>query len=134
WQEWELIIVDDGSGPAYETVLAEAAALDDRVRLIRLEGNVGTYAARNAALRSIRSTDFVTFHDSDDWSHPQRLELTVDPLRADPDLVGTTGWGLKTTSSLHLTRPGYRALSRMAVSLVVRHDPVCTALGFFDPV
>lgn len=134
WQEWELVLVDDASGPAFADLLAEAVALDDRVRLIQLERNGGTYAARNAGLRSIGSADFVTFHDSDDWSHPQRLELTLEPLRSQPAVVATTGWGLKATDDLQLTRPGYRTVSRMAVSLVVRRDPVCTTLGFFDPV
>lgn len=134
WQEWTLLLVDDASGPAYDAVLAEAAALDDRVRLFRREVNGGTYAARNTGLRQVGTADFVTFHDSDDWSHPQRLELTLEPLRAESSTVATTAWALKATEDLELTRLGYRGISRMAVSLVVRRDPVCSDLGFFDPV
>ena len=134
WQEWELLLVDDASGPSYQATLDEAAALDERIQLIRMETNGGTYQARNAALRHVGSADFVTFHDSDDWSHPRRLERTLEPLRADPGLVATSARGVKARDDLQLTRPGYHAYSRMAASLVFRRDPVGITLGFFDPV
>lgn len=134
WQEWELLLVDDASGPSYRAMVEDVAALDERIQLIRLETNGGTYRARNAALRHVGSADFVTFHDSDDWSHPRRLERTLEPLRADPALVATSAWGVKARDDLQLTRPGYHAHSRMAASLVFRRDPVGTTLGFFDPV
>lgn len=134
WQEWTLLLVDDASGPEYADLLAAAAGLDDRIRLLLRERNGGTYAARNTALREVGTADFVTFHDSDDWSHPQRLELTVAPLRSSLALVASTAWALKATDNLQVTRLGYRGVSRMAASLVIRRDPVCTQLGFFDPV
>lgn len=134
WQEWTLLLVDDASGPEYEDLLVAAAASDDRIRLLRRDHNGGTYQARNTALREVGSADFITFHDSDDWSHPQRLELTVEPLRSNPTLVASTAWALKATDDLQITRLGYRGKSRMAASLLVRRDPVATELGFFDPV
>lgn len=134
WQEWTLLIVDDASGDAYDGVLAEAESLDDRIRLMRRTVNGGTYQARNTALREVGHAEFVTFHDSDDWSHPQRLEFTLEPLQADPGLVATTTWAMKATDQLELTRLGYRGTSRIAASVVLRRDPVLTTLGFFDPV
>lgn len=134
WQEWTLLIVDDASGREYDEVLAETAALDPRITLLRREQNGGTYQARNTGLRAVGNADYVTFHDSDDWSHPQRLELSLEPLRADPATVASTAWGLKATDDLELTRLGYRGVSRVAAGLTMRRDPVCTDLGFFDPV
>lgn len=134
WQEWRLLVVDDASGPGYDQLLAEVTALDPRITLLRREQNGGTYQARNTGLRAVGNADFVTFHDSDDWSHPQRLELSLEPLVGDPATVASTAWGLKATDDLGLTRLGYRGVSRVAAGLVLRRDPVLTDLGFFDPV
>lgn len=134
WQEWQLLLVDDDSGPEFTELLHEAAALDPRITLLQRETNGGTYQARNTALRALTNQDFVTFHDKDDWSHPQRLELSLEPLLADPAAMATTAWGLKATNDLEFTRLGYRGISRVAAGLMMRRDPVCADLGFFDPV
>lgn len=134
WQEWRLLLVDDASGPEFDELLHDVASRDPRITLLSREQNGGTYQARNTALRAVGNADFITFHDSDDWSHPQRLALSVEPLRADPSVMATTAWGLKATDDLELTRLGYRGTSRVAAGLMFRRDPVATELGFFDPV
>lgn len=134
WQEWTLLVVDDASGPEYHELLAEITALDPRITLLRREQNGGTYQARNTGLGAVGNADFITFHDSDDWSHPQRLEVSLEALQADPAIVASTAWGLKATDDLVLTRLGYRGISRVAAGLLLRRDPVITTLGFFDPV
>jgi glycosyl transferase family 2 len=76
WTNQEILLLDDGSPHGHDDVFRSAAALDPRVRLIRLPANVGVYAARNLALA--RATgDYVTFQDPDAWSHPLRLERQV---------------------------------------------------------
>ncbi|MFG1602455.1 glycosyltransferase family 2 protein [Actinoplanes sp. NPDC049265] len=76
WTNQEILLYDDGSPHGHDGVFRSAAALDPRVRLIRLPANVGVYAARNLALA--RATgDYVTFQDPDAWSHPLRLERQV---------------------------------------------------------
>jgi glycosyltransferase involved in cell wall biosynthesis len=66
--------------------------------------NGGTYVARNAGLDAATG-DFVTFQDSDDWSHPLRLERQVAPLLADEAIFSTTSTGMRVTPDLVLTRP-----------------------------
>ena len=94
WANVEIIIVDDASPPEFDEVLRAAAALGERIRLVRLPVNAGTYAARNAGLDAAGG-EFVAFQDSDDWSHPRRLELQVAPLLAGP-----------AAGRHHLGRPG----------------------------
>ena len=74
-------------------MLARAVALDPRIHLVKQPVNQGTYAARNAGLDAAAG-EFVAFQDSDDWSHPRRLELQVRPLLENPRLVATTTDGL----------------------------------------
>ncbi|MFD0520413.1 glycosyltransferase family 2 protein [Paractinoplanes durhamensis] len=108
WANVEIIIVDDASPPEYDEVLRAATALGDRIRLVKLAVNAGTYAARNAGLDAAGG-EFAAFQDSDDWSHPRRLELQVTPMLEDRRLVATTSDGLAVTDHLLLNRPGCAA-------------------------
>ncbi|WIM95467.1 glycosyltransferase family 2 protein [Actinoplanes oblitus] len=132
WTNQEILVVDDGSGPA--PVLDGLAALDPRIRVLRLPVNGGTYLARNAGLDAATG-DFVTFQDSDDWSHPLRLERQVAPLLADPATVATTSAGMRVTGDLVVTRPGHpHHRSYNLSSLMLRRPLALARLGYLDTV
>ena len=131
WANTEVIIVDDASPPEFEPVLREAVGLGDRIKLIRLPVNVGTYAARNAGLDAAGG-EFATFQDSDDWSHPRRIEAQVRPLINDRRLVATTSDGLAVTDQLLCTRPGVRSSRFNPSSLLLRRSTVLRTVGYFD--
>ncbi|WP_307834825.1 glycosyltransferase [Paractinoplanes lichenicola] len=131
WANTEVIIVDDASPPEFEPVLREAVALGDRITLITMPENSGTYAARNAGLDAAGG-EFATFQDSDDWSHPRRIELQVRPLIEDRRLVATTSDGLAVTDELMCTRPGVRSGRFNPSSLLLRRGTVLRTVGYFD--
>jgi glycosyltransferase involved in cell wall biosynthesis len=79
-QEWELIVVDDGSTDGTRDRIE---SLDPRIRYIE-QANQGVYVARNTGLRAARGR-FVTFMDSDDEWLPHFLALTTAFLNAHPD-------------------------------------------------
>ncbi len=133
WANTEVIIVDDASPPEFDPILAEAVASGDRIRLVKLDVNQGTYAARNAGLDAAGG-EFAAFQDSDDWSHPRRLELQVRPLLEDRKLVATTSDGLAVTDQLLLTRPGVRSGRFNPSSLLFRRTRVLREAGYFDRV
>ena len=133
WSNVEVVLVDDGSPPEYDAMLARATALGDRIRLVRLAANAGTYAARNAGLDAAAG-EFVAFQDSDDWSHPRRLELQVQPLLANRRLVATTSDGLAVTDDLRVSRLGIRSGRLNPSSLLFRRSLVMGRLGYFDRV
>jgi glycosyltransferase involved in cell wall biosynthesis len=133
WRNVEVIIVDDASPPEFDAVLARAVALGGRIRLVRQPVNRGTYEARNAGLDAAEG-EFVAFQDSDDWSHPRRLELQVRPLLEDRALVATTSDGLGVSEELLVTRPGVRRSRFNPSSLLFRRGQVMDRLGYFDPV
>jgi len=133
WGNVEVIIVDDGSGPDHDDMLRRAAALGPRIRVLRLPVNGGTYAARNAGLDAAGG-EFVTFQDSDDWSHPCRLERQVQPLLAEPRLVATTSDGITVSDELLVGRVGVRSGRFNPSSLMFRRTAVTGRVGYFDTV
>lgn len=78
--DWELLIVDDGSGAATRAYLA---TLNDppRVRVIDLLHTGRPAVVRNAALREAAG-EFVAFMDSDDVWLPEKLSVQIKSLRA----------------------------------------------------
>lgn len=131
WRNLEVLLVDDGSSDEYDAVLKQCVGLDDRVRLIRLEHNSGTYTARNVAF-DVATGDFVAFHDSDDWMHPDRLRTHVEPLIANPDLVATISHALTANDDLVLTRVGRQLDPLSTPSLLFRKREVLDRLGYLD--
>ncbi|KUL28679.1 glycosyltransferase [Actinoplanes awajinensis] len=133
WRNLEVLVVDDASPPQFDAVLRRAVALDPRVRLLRQSVNAGTYVARNTGLDAATG-EFVTFQDSDDWSHPRRLELQVTPLLIDPALVASTSDGRRVTEDLTLTRLGRRGGKLNPSALLVRRAAVLDRAGYLDVV
>lgn len=131
WANLELIIVDDASGPEYADLLAQTAARDPRIRVLPKAVNGGTYRARNSALR-VATGEFCTTLDSDDYLHPQALELGMRRLLARPGLLATRAQGVRVTPDLELTRPGYLPRMRAAGTLLFRRPEVMARIGWFD--
>ncbi|MBA4747673.1 MAG: glycosyltransferase family 2 protein [Sphingopyxis sp.] len=82
--DYELICVDDASSDASPALLAAAAAGDARVRIIRLDTNVGLPAALNTGFAHARGSYF-SWTSDDNILRPQQLERLVAALDAHPD-------------------------------------------------
>lgn len=88
-QDWQLIVVDDGSTDQTLAAAAQAAGNDARIRLIRFEQNQGISAASNAGFDAARG-EFIARLDADDMALPPRLEAQVAAFR-DSDRLAAAG-------------------------------------------
>jgi glycosyltransferase involved in cell wall biosynthesis len=81
----EYIVVDDGSTDSSAAIIASAARVDPRVRLVR-QPNAGSSAARNRGFAEASATsEYLYFVDADDGPEPTMLERMVGYLDAHPD-------------------------------------------------
>lgn len=135
WRNLEILVIDDASPDAGATAAAAAAfaAADPRVRLIRMPANGGAYVARNHGLAAARG-EFVTLHDADDWSHPDKIAAQVDFLAAHPEAVGCTSEQARATPDLLFRRmTGMLKLINMNTSsFMFRRAYVRAAFGGWD--
>lgn len=79
YENFELILVDDGSPDRCGVMCEEYAEKDGRIQVLHRE-NGGLSAARNTGIDWVftnSGSEYITFIDSDDWVHPQYLELLL---------------------------------------------------------
>lgn len=86
FEDWELVISDDGSSDGTRDYLGQ---LDDpRIRVILQDRNLGYVRNKNAAIAAARG-DTITQQDQDDRTDPERLALMVAALeRSGAAIVG----------------------------------------------
>jgi len=92
FRDFELILVDDGSPDSCGAICDEYAVKDNRITVLHRE-NGGLSAARNTGIQwALENSDsgYLTFIDSDDWIHPQYLEVLLQGIAAgaDASMVG----------------------------------------------
>jgi hypothetical protein len=88
FRDFELLVVDDGSTDGSAATIESYG--DDRVRLLRNDGNIGQVPSLNRGLAKARG-EYVARLDHDDLCLPSRLERQVAVLEAERAvaLVGT---------------------------------------------
>jgi len=83
WQDWELLIADDGSGAQTREYLQSISARP-RVRVIFLDHGGIPARTRNAALSQCRG-EYVAFLDSDDTWEDRKLQVQLAMLADRPE-------------------------------------------------
>lgn len=78
YQNWELILVDDGSKDRTAEICDKWGQKDNRIRVIH-QDNAGVGAARNAGLDMVKG-DYIAFLDSDDCYTPDALEYLLQRI------------------------------------------------------
>lgn len=96
YQQWELILVDDGSLDDSLKICKRYSDKDSRIRVIHTE-NCGVSSARNTGMENAHG-EYITFVDADDMIHPDFLS---ECLSDQEDLVVTNCIKPSKTDSLH---------------------------------
>jgi len=131
----EILVMDDASGDDLGTVVTRLRQEDARIRYFRLPRNVGTYVAKELALRHLVRGNFVTCHDSDDWSHPRKIELQLEALLRHPKRVFSWSYWLRVQDDgLIVARQSYPLLRPNLSSVLFRRDAVLDRAGGYDQV
>lgn len=91
YQDFELIIVDDGSTDNTEKLVKSFNS--EKISYIRQRENKGPAAARNTAIQQAKG-DYIAFQDSDDEWVPEKLAKQMRAFETAPPEVGIvyTGW------------------------------------------
>jgi glycosyltransferase involved in cell wall biosynthesis len=85
FQDWELIVVDDGSTDNTQEIVEKlSAGIQQQVRCI-YQANLGAYGARNTGL-NLAKGHYIAFFDSDDYWLEHHLENCVRALEANQDV------------------------------------------------
>ncbi|MGL4671251.1 glycosyltransferase family 2 protein [Cetobacterium sp.] len=79
YQNWEMLIVDDGSKDKTEIVVKEYEKKDNRIRLIK-QANAGSGAARNNGIRRAEG-NYICLLDADDTWNENFLEEQIKLIK-----------------------------------------------------
>lgn len=77
YSNWELLVADDCSTDNTISLVQEYCQQDERIKLIVLASNLGPASSRNQALQQAKGR-FIAFLDSDDYWHPQKLQIQIN--------------------------------------------------------
>jgi glycosyltransferase involved in cell wall biosynthesis len=115
FRDFEFLIIDDGSTDRTPEILAKYQSNDSRIRVLRLEHS-GIVSALNRGISEARA-EWIARMDSDDISHPTRLEKQWKQIKenpravlchchrtiiGDPSLVTPAGYFIRTQALLAL--------------------------------
>jgi len=85
FENWEHIIVDDGSSDNTPEIVSEYMKGDSRIRYLKLEKNVGQGEAMNRGIKEA-NTPLIAFIDSDDELHPEYLNNQIFFFKENPEM------------------------------------------------
>ncbi|MGO8763473.1 MAG: glycosyltransferase family 2 protein [Desulfobaccales bacterium] len=90
-QDWELMVVNDGSADQTGAIAETFAAKDDRIRVVH-QANAGLPMARNRGFAETGTDyEYCIFLDSDDLLEPDALEILIHALDKDRAAVAAHG-------------------------------------------
>lgn len=79
YEDWELLLVDDGSNDGSDKICDDYAGVDSRIRAFHNK-NQGPAASRNFGVRHAVG-NFIMFVDSDDWLDEEMLRVMYENMQ-----------------------------------------------------
>ncbi|MBI4085309.1 MAG: glycosyltransferase [Candidatus Liptonbacteria bacterium] len=91
FQDWEIIVADDGSTDSTPEVVAGLAKDESRIIYTRSDINQGISKNYNRGLKIAKGEYIAMLDDDDIWSDHDKLEKQVEFLDKNPEYVGCGG-------------------------------------------
>ncbi len=85
FDDFEFIIVNDGSTDNTSNLLSIFASQDSRIRVLENSRNLGQSYSKNIAIAAARG-EYIAMMDADDWCSTNRFALQVDFLDQNPEI------------------------------------------------
>ncbi len=83
YTKWEAIVIDNHSQDNTDEVVKSFR--DPRITLLRIRNNGVIAASRNMGIKAARG-DWIAFLDSDDCWYPEKLEIALNGIKANPSI------------------------------------------------
>jgi glycosyltransferase involved in cell wall biosynthesis len=117
FQNWECILVNDGSSDSTGRILSQLAERDPRLRVVERHCNKGLVYSLNEGIGAA-SADLFARLDGDDEALPDRLGLQLDFMRQHPDVDVCGG------AAIYVSPDGHEAVVGMPLS----HDEIAAEI------
>lgn len=128
----ELIIVNDCSTDNSKNVIDKIVSENSNIRAFHLDQNRGTYFCRNIGLSHAKG-DYITFHDSDDISKIDRIEISLKKIGHAHALIGHHIRVNLDGSPVFITNSPLVLQRFSLITLFIKRD-VIDKVGFLDTV
>lgn len=127
----EIIIINDNSDDNTLHIIQNIAKQDKRIKWIDLPKNTGTFVAKSIGAM-YATGEFLTCQDADDFAHPQKIEIQVQPLLTDNNLIATTSYWLRIDNSGNFyARQYYPFLRQNPASILFRRQQIQDEIGLW---
>ncbi len=129
-RDWEHLVIDDCSPDDTGLVVADLAARDPRLRLLRTPANGGPARARNVGLGAARGR-YVCFLDADDLWHPEKLAAQIALLEATGAAICYTGYRRMSFDLLQQSR-AIKVPRELTYRRLLRNTAIVTSSSMVD--
>lgn len=127
----EIIIVNDNSDDNTVRIIQTLAKQDNRIKRIDLPKNTGTFVAKSIGAM-YATGEFLTCQDADDFAHPQKIAIQVEPLLNNKHLIATTSYWLRMDNNgSFYARQYYPFLRQNPASPLFRRQKVQDKIGLW---
>lgn len=120
-EDYKVTLIDDGST---EDLHPYIAPFSSKVDLIRLPYNHGPAYARNVGIKATKG-EFILFQDADDYMSENRLALTMDAFKKQPEYVMVCG-NFRWIIDGKLTPPCFTSPPEIYYATLLIHFPINT--------
>ena len=130
YQYWEMLITDDCSKDKTCEIIERISQKDSRVKLFKLEKNLGPAVARNNSIKEAKGR-FIAFLDSDDLWLPDKLNIQINEMTDKNYAVSFTSYIYIDELGKHIGKE-VQAIKLLSYSKLLKNNYIGNLTGIYD--